>query len=135
MTETPDPSNLNICAEHLLPMTARDDSRRRCPACHLDDPDVRPEKEVPGEPSQNAVRLRIPAETVEELYPLMDEYLDGLPDTDGPWIVPYKFEGDLPAGYSEAQERWLTALVYESGALRRAVTLETDARETIENLS
>lgn len=114
-------------------MTAEDDSERRCPACELDSVSVR-FIDVPGENTQQDVRWRLPAETIEELYPLMEAFIDDHDNTGGPWLVPTRFGGDLPAGYSEAQERWLTAVVYDWGPQRKAITQKPDADETIKNL-
>lgn len=138
MTPVPPADNLNICSDHLLAMHSRENDHGRCPACILEeqghDVDARFDGDVPGRRvNQQEVRQRLDAETVVELLPLVEEYLD---DTgNGPvYVVPEKFEGGLPAGYSEAQERWVNVVVYEFGARRKAISAEPSARETIKTL-
>lgn len=133
-TVTPPADNLNICRDHLIPLTA-DSGNRRCPACHLDEVTVEPEREVPGSATSREVRNRLSAEDVEDLYPLMREYVY---DDDTPGkelaLVPFKFGGTMPAGYSEAQERWLVAIVYKWGIREKAITKSSNANETAQTL-
>lgn len=134
--ELPSMENLAVCTDHGIMMHAKD-ADRRCPLCHLDvDVDVRRDAEIPGGSiKQQEIRQRIDAETMEELLPLMDEYLEDTSD-DGYdlWVAVSGLDGTLPAGYSEAQERWVNVVVYRFGAMKKCITLEQNARETIETL-
>lgn len=137
--ELPSRDNLAVCGEHGIMTFAREE-RRRCPLCALDgEYDVRPGADLPGnrlgseDVTQNEVRQRLEAEDLEELLPLMDEYLEDVDQ--GPMHVTVaRFDGTMPAGYSEGQERWINVVVYRFSGMEKAITSSGDAQETIENL-
>lgn len=136
----PPADNLNICPDHRLPMHSRQ-RKRMCPACELDmDVQIRHDAPLPanklgmGTLTQTDVRLRLDAETIVELLPLMEEYLDDTQGEANMWLSTEKFEGKLPAGYSEAQERWVTVVGYTFGSREKAITQDSNAKETIETL-
>lgn len=138
MPDVPPADNLNICRDHRLAMHSAEEDHGRCPACLLAeqeiDVEVRPEAETPGrDVNQQEVRQRLDAETVADVVPVMLEYLDDVGE--GPlYLTVERFEGDLPAGYSEAQERWVNAIVYEFGSRKKALTTDGEAAATRETL-
>lgn len=138
MTSKPPADNLNICNDHRLAMHSDEEAHGRCPACILEERgheiEVDHDIDVPGKgPIQQEVRQRLEAEDVAELVPLMTEYLADNSE-DPPVLTVEKFTGQLPAGYSDSQERWLNAVVYKYGARTKALTRSPNAHDTIEKL-
>lgn len=133
--QLPDHGNLAVCNEHGIMTHARDE-RRACPACKTDvDVEIRWEMEMPGQNIvQSEVRRRLECEDIVELLPLLEEYLVDRNDEATIWITVERFDGDLPAGYSQAQERWLNVVGYEFGIRQKFITEAPNARETIETL-
>lgn len=131
--------NLAVCDEHGI-MAFASSEKRECPLCVLDgDYEVRREAGIPPDSmgrtsvSQQEVRQRLESEHLKELLPLMAEYLDDIDE--GPmYLTVERFDGDMPAGYSEAQERWINVVVYEFGCSEKALTASPSARDTIEAL-
>lgn len=138
-SQLPPLDNLAVCQDHGI-MTFASNERRECALCALDgDYEVRREAGIPGdsmgrsEVSQREVRQRLESEHLKELLPLMDEYLDDIGE--GPmYLTVERYDGDMPAGYSESQERWINAVVYTFGRVEKAITTAGNAAETIDAL-
>lgn len=132
--ELPSTDNLAVCPDHEIMTHARDE-KRLCALCVLDsDIDVRRDDNMAGKSViQQEVRQRLEAETLVELLPLMDEYVTDAFDGDV-WMTVERFEGKLPAGYSEAQERWINVVGYTTSNMKKYITTDPNARETIETL-
>lgn len=134
MSGLPEFENLAVCDEHGVTMHAKDE-RRACPLCRVDiGVEVRREDDI-GDQGLKAqeVRQRIEAETMAELLPLMQEYVEDRFDGEL-WVTVERFDGKLPAGYTEAQERWVNVIGYRSGAMANYVVTAPAAKETIESL-
>lgn len=131
----PDTDNLAVCNDHGIMMHARKE-RRECVLCSLDETfEVRRDKEIPGEEiKQVEVRQRLESEDLKELLPLMDEYLHDIADDPELYLTVGKYEGDMPAGYSEAQESAINVVMFRTGAMERCITKAPNAQETIETL-
>lgn len=141
----PDTDNLAVCDEHGIMNHASDDHHGRCPLCALDgEYDVRREDEISGGEgvpqgrlSQQEIRQRIESETMQELLPIVEEYLedrseDGEADL---WVtVAPVADGQLPMGYSKAQERWANVVGYIYGNRVKYISSSPAAEETIETL-
>lgn len=122
--------HLRACPDHRLV----DDRDHACPACTTGveaRPDEFMEESRPPEPLD--LQWHIEGETMQELLPLMETYLD---DRDqGPlWVSVAELPEDLlPAGYTR-QERWFNVVRYRWGARVKTMMHDESARETIETL-
>lgn len=129
--------NLAVCDEHGIMMHA-DNHKHRCPLCHIDtEVEVRRDDDVPGHLDDHQFRNRLEAETLEELLPLMRAYLEDKQDPDEVelWITLDPYPGDsLPAGYTEAQERWVNVVGFRSGIREKYLCSTMEADATISNL-
>lgn len=141
----PNLDNLAVCGEHGV-MTHTRQGRGVCPLCKLDvEIEVRREDEIssgenlpPGRLNQQEITQRIDSEVMQQLLPLMDEYLADRADADDEgdlWVTVARVaDGQLPAGYSKAQERWANVVGYTLGGRVKYVSTEPNAEETIESL-
>jgi len=140
----PDYDNLAVCREHGIMNHARD-SRGVCPLCKIDtDVEVRREDTISsgeglpeGRLSQQEITQRLESEVMQELLPLMEEYLedrsdDGEGDT---WVTVAEVADDqLPAGYSQTQEKWANVVGYTFHGRVKYISTRGNAEDTIESL-
>jgi len=141
----PNLDNLAVCREHGV-MTHTRDGRGVCPLCKLDvDVEVRRDDKIssgenlpPGRLSQMEIAQRIESEAMQELLPLMEEYLNDKAEADDEgdlWVTVARVaDGQLPAGYSKAQERWANVVAFTLSGRVKYVSTEPNAEETIESL-
>lgn len=129
-----EPVELACCDEHGVTFTENADGRLNyCAACHHD-LDVDVDREVAGPPLKDAeFRNRLTQEELEELVPVMEEYLDDSQDEVNMWLTHSKWDRDLPAGYSE-QERFIPVIGYQFGAREKYILDAKNAKDTIETL-
>lgn len=128
------PPELARCDEHGLVMLEGDPGRLSwCAACALDI-EARPD-DYPGDKplSDEEFRNRITAQTLADLVPLVEEYVEDRQDEPEVWLAHKPWEGELPAGYSE-QERYVLMVGYKWNNRAKYVSSESSAVQTIEAL-
>lgn len=129
------PPELARCTDHYLVRLPSNETKTldHCVACEFDI-DARPDEDVPGsELTQPEFTRRLEWETVCELIPLMQKYLN---DQDFPtdlWVSHIRWDGTLPAGYTE-QERFVLAVCYRFDNKQKALIQNGNAEDTIETL-
>lgn len=138
----PDTSNLAVCDDHGIMLHSRERDGQ-CPLCALDsDYEVRLDDEISagmnvpeGRLTSQEIRQRIETEAMQELLPLLAHYLADYGAKTELWVtVAEVVDGDLPAGYTEAQERWANVVGFRRGGRISYITKEPGAKETIEKI-
>lgn len=119
--------HLRSCHEHGVVSERGDD----CPCC-IHGIEARPDGfEDSVKPSK--LRWQVEPETMLEVIPLMEEYLDDM-DQGPMWVsVATVPKTHLPAGYT-VQERWFNVLRYRWESWVKTLMIESNAQETIESL-
>lgn len=138
----PETSNLAVCDDHGIMLHSRERDAQ-CPLCALDgDYEVRRDDAISaavgapeGRLTAQEIRQRIETEAMQELLPLLEEYLEDYGAKTELWVtVAEVADGDLPAGYTEAQERWANVVGFRRGGVVSYITKEPAAKETIEKI-
>lgn len=136
----PELGNLAVCNEHGVMTHSKNSAHGVCPLCKLDvDVEVRREDEISGgKLSGQEIRRRLESEDIQELLPLMREYLDDRTDGDDEgdlWVTVVEVkDGQLPAGYSSTQERWANVIGYTLAGRKKFITQTDSLQETISSL-
>lgn len=119
--------HLRACPKHRVVAERGDD----CPCC-ITGIESRPDA-YDNPISQLDLRWQVEPETMVELIPLMEEYLED--KNQGPmWVTVAELpKSELAAGYTK-QERWFNILQYRWGSFVKTICRESEASETIETL-
>lgn len=135
MPDTDQPVDLARCDEHDLVQLPEPDGSHliMCPACEFPDVEVRLDTEIGDHLSHHEFTDRLEWETVTELVPLMQEYLEDREQ--GPlWFTHFPWEDDaMPAGYTE-QERFVFAMGYKWEGMAKHLIRQSNAVETAQTL-
>lgn len=128
------PPELARCSDHDLVLMPKESAHHDwCPACELDLP-VKLDTPHDHQPvSEVEFRQRLEADTVEELVPLLREYLSDRRGEADVWVTHMRWDGSLPAGYTE-QERFVPVVAYAWGARGKYISTNPAAEDTIRSL-
>lgn len=127
----PELARCNECGFVLIP--EEDDAHNNwCPGCEMD-LEVRLDDTFEGRLTHDEFTRRMTPEIIQELIPMMIEYLEDVEGEAEIWATHIPYEDDLPAGYTE-QERFIPVIGYRFGTMEKYLITEGNAEETIEAL-